>query len=458
MNIQIQAQSQFFSVPVSDQGESMNLIIRHKQEFMQLSIIPADPDRALFTAHYRLPFPAEGTVLDADPRLLEYLIWQNHQPEKKPDPAHSHPRFHFSPNQGWINDPNGMYWQDGLWHLFFQHNPLSSGWGNMHWGHAVSKDLLHWEEKEIALYPDSTGTMYSGSAVIDHKNSADFGKDAVLLFYTARSDTTPHTGSQCMAVVQNGEYVKYKMNPLIPCMEGFVERDPNIVFDPDSNIWRMALYSGNEEKKDFILLSSNDLLHWTETDRYLLPGDRECPGLRRMKDRITGQELWVFTAANGFYRVGTISAAGKVSFLTETKRFLYGDAYAGQFFYNAPSEKHIFMAWIRMSSGQFRSWSGCMTLPLEITLANGELEVTPAVDVPKTPVCWKEKITLHGPAGELIIDPQENTVRNGDKCFNINAAEQDWTGFLIQDEALVEYADARKRFFAAFYFSGVTLR
>lgn len=82
MNIQIQAQSQFFSVPVSDQGESMNLIIRHKQEFMQLSIIPADPDRALFTAHYRLPFPAEGTVLDADPRLLEYLIWQNHQPEK----------------------------------------------------------------------------------------------------------------------------------------------------------------------------------------------------------------------------------------------------------------------------------------------------------------------------------------------------------------------------------------
>lgn len=266
----------------------------------------------------------------------------------------------------------------------------------MHWGHAVSKDLLHWEEKEIALYPDSSGTMYSGSAVSDHRNSASYGKDAVLLYYTACSYDDAHTGSQCMALARDNEYVKYELNPLIPCMDGFQERDPNIAFDHTSGIWRMVLYSGNEEKKDFILLASEDLLHWNETDRYLLEGDRECPGLRRMKDRITQEESWGFTAANGFYRLGTISANGKISFLTETKRFLYGDAYAGQFFYNAPDDKHIFMAWVRMPSGLFKSWSGCMTLPLEITLANGELEVTPAVDVPMTPVCWKEKTVLRG--------------------------------------------------------------
>ena len=95
------------------------------------------------------------------------------------------PRFHFTARENWINDPNGLVYNDGVWHLFFQHNPESTVWGNMTWGHAVSNDLLHWRQLEHALYPDELGTMFSGSAVVDHEGTAGFGKGALLAFYTA---------------------------------------------------------------------------------------------------------------------------------------------------------------------------------------------------------------------------------------------------------------------------------
>ena len=95
------------------------------------------------------------------------------------------PQLHFSSRRGWNNDPNGLVWYDGEYHLFYQHNPFEKLWGNMHWGHAVSKDLLHWEELGIALEPDSLGTMFSGSAVIDRDNTAGWGRDALVAFYTA---------------------------------------------------------------------------------------------------------------------------------------------------------------------------------------------------------------------------------------------------------------------------------
>ena len=454
----IPAQTRFFAIPAGGSGKTFTLTIRCCTDFLSLQLIPVSPENAAYIAEYTLPFAPEETVLEADERVFEHLTWLDSLlPGREADSIKDqHPRFHFSPRCGWLNDPNGMYFKDGVWHLFFQHNPLGAYWRNMHWGHAVSHDLLHWEEKPIALYPDSTGTMYSGSAVIDHSGSAGFGKDAVLLYYTSCSYTVPSTATQNLAVLKEDKWVKYENNPVVPCLFNQEERDPNIAFDPDCGLWRMVIYLGDEETKEFMLLASRDLLQWQETDRYKIADDRECPGIRRMKDLVTGEYLWIFTAANGCYRIGRINESGKITFLSEADRFLYGDAYAGQFFYNAPDNRNIFMAWVRMPDSMFHSWSGCMTLPLEITLSDGKLEVSPAVDVPAVHVSWQEKTILHGSARELIIDPDEDMIRDGDRTVKINAGHQ-WSGYLLKDRALIEYFDEKKRFFAAFYFPDADL-
>ena len=130
------------------------------------------------------------------------------------------PQFHFTARENWINDPNGLVYQDGTWHLFFQHNTEATVWGRMWWGHAVSTDLLHWQQVDHALYPDETGSMFSGSAVIDHANTAGFGAGAMLIFYTAAGmhvdPVVPFT--QCLAVsTDNGAtFTKYEEIPWLP--------------------------------------------------------------------------------------------------------------------------------------------------------------------------------------------------------------------------------------------------
>ena len=123
------------------------------------------------------------------------------------------PQFHYSPRVGWGNDPNGLVWKDGEWHFFHQHNPFGIDWGNMHWAHAVSRDLVHWEWLGDKLFPDKFGTMYSGSAVVDRENTAGFGKEALVFLYTAAG----HPDSQCLAYSTDGRTLfKFEGNPVIP--------------------------------------------------------------------------------------------------------------------------------------------------------------------------------------------------------------------------------------------------
>ncbi|MDE5928899.1 MAG: hypothetical protein K2H03_00310, partial [Muribaculaceae bacterium] len=98
------------------------------------------------------------------------------------------PQIHYTPAQGWVNDPNGMFYADGVWHLYYQYNPSGNDWGNLSWGHATSADLIHWEEQPVALTPDELGMIFSGSAVIDKNNTAGFGANAVVAFYTSAAD------------------------------------------------------------------------------------------------------------------------------------------------------------------------------------------------------------------------------------------------------------------------------
>src|SRR5215469_9171856 len=170
------------------------------------------------------------------------------------------PQLHFSPRRGWLNDPNGLVFYEGKYHVFFQHNPYGWNWGNMHWGHAVGPDLIHWREVGEALYPDSLGPMFSGSAVVDWRNTSGFGRDGkppLVLFYTAAGNPTV----QCLAYSNDGgkTFTKYEQNPVV---EQFTpgNRDPKIIWHEASRRWVMVLYVESADKKHTIyFLTSPDL-------------------------------------------------------------------------------------------------------------------------------------------------------------------------------------------------------
>tara|TARA_Y100000310_G_scaffold345530_1_gene466054 strand:- start:4878 stop:5951 length:1074 start_codon:yes stop_codon:yes gene_type:complete len=238
------------------------------------------------------------------------------------------PQFHFSARENWINDPNGLVYRDGVWHLFFQHNPEATVWGNMTWGHAVSDDLMHWRQLEHALYPDEHGTMFSGSAVVDHENTAGFGDGALLVFYTAAGDFVepkrPHT--QCLAYsVDNGErWTKYAGNPVVQSFEAG-NRDPKVVWHPGTRQWIMALYLADDR---YCLLNSTDARAWTrfqdlrlegEWHLWILttghPGNLDASTIRRIAPGLCGIAVTALLADQGFgfrNELSAIKAADQV--------------------------------------------------------------------------------------------------------------------------------------------------
>ena len=291
-------------------------------------------------------------------------------------------QFHFSCRRGWLNDPNGLCFYRGICHLFYQHNPGGVVWGPMHWGHATSRDLLHWEEQEIALFPDEHGTIFSGGAVVDLMNVSGLGtveNPPLLFFYTAAG--TPFTQNLAVSLDGGRTLVRYAGNPVVPNLYGDEERDPSVAFDPEAGKWRMALYLG-DRSQEFALLESTNLLDWRETDRFPIEGGRECPELLRLKNRRTGGYRWVLLEANGRYLVGGIERG---RFLRENAGIFMlrpGDraGYAGQTFKNQPDGRCLYIAW-QQDIIRGDRFSQSMTLPVELRLEGGELRVFPAAEL-----------------------------------------------------------------------------
>jgi len=207
------------------------------------------------------------------------------------------PQFHYSSRVGWVNDPNGQIYHCGQWHLYYQHNPYGVKWGNMHWGHAVSRDLVRWQELPEALYPGELGEMFSGSAVADVRNSAGFqatSEPPLVAFFTG-------TANQCNQSIAFSNdcgrtWTNYASNPVLRTVVPG-NRDPKVFWHDPSKTWVMVLYLA---KNDFGLFGSTDLKRWTELSRLTLDGMNECPDLfPLMVDGRPEQLKWVFVAGHG---------------------------------------------------------------------------------------------------------------------------------------------------------------
>ena len=279
------------------------------------------------------------------------------------------PQVHFSTRRGWINDPNGLYYDQGIYHMFFQYNPADHNWGNMHWGHAISKDLMHWTELECALYPDEMGTMFSGSAIVDKENVAGLKEnenDTVLLYYTAAGNNSELSKdvkfTQCIAYSIDGgkSFVKYEKNPVVAHIEA-ENRDPKIIYSPEIGSYIMALYM-NENR--YTLFSSKNLLDWEVMQHLVLPEDSECPDFYPLP--VDGKVKWVLSGAADRYLIGDIEK-GKFKAVQTGKRLHYGsNSYAAQTFSNIDG-RIVRVAWDTMHVPE--SYFNCsMCFPTEMSL------------------------------------------------------------------------------------------
>lgn len=236
------------------------------------------------------------------------------------------PQIHFTVKSGWNNDPNGLLYLNGKYHMFYQYNPAGKTWGNMHWGHAESTDLIFWEEKDVALFPDEMGMMYSGSALIDRENKLGFGENTPIFYYTAASKNSV----QCLAYSLNGgeSLIKYLGNPIVPTIKG-ENRDPKVVFCPEIQAYVMALFV--DEPNHFAFLKSENLSDWEIFQNIDFEGDRECPDFFPLyTDK--GEKYWVFICAHDKYVLGKIENGQFVFGETKNMSAPSSVAYAGQTF------------------------------------------------------------------------------------------------------------------------------
>lgn len=316
------------------------------------------------------------------------------------------PVYHHTPVYGWMNDPNGMFYKDGVYHLYFQYNPYGSVWGNMHWGHSTSTDLMHWKFEGCAIVPDAWGAIFSGSCVVDHENTAGFGKEAVVAFYTsAKASPWGDVQSQSMAYsLDNGKtFVKYEGNPILTSSEKDF-RDPKVFWYAPGKHWVMMLAVGQHME----IYSSVNLKEWKKESEFgamqgAHGGVWECPDLVEIPVEGTREKKWVlicnlnpggpFGGSAAQYFVGSFDGKKFVNESpTQTKWMDWGkDNYATVTWNNAPDGRCIALGW--MSNWQYannvptRQYRSANTLARDLTLyREGQelyLKSTPSVEVKK---------------------------------------------------------------------------
>ena len=367
--------------------------------------------------------------------------------EKSTEEALYRPNFHFTPKANWMNDPNGMFYLNGKYHLYFQYYPEGNVWGPMHWGHAISEDMITWQEQQIALYPDELGLIFSGSAVVDTNNTSGFGKDgitpivAIYTYHNMDGEKAKEIDFQTQAIAYSLDegmtWVKYDKNPVIsnPGIKDF--RDPKVIWDANSSKWIMVLAAADK----IMFYSSKNLKDWDlESDFGQEFGQHdgmwECPDLFPIKIEGTDKTKWVLivsinpAAPNGGsgtqYFIGdfdgtkfTLDTNFKTQLQKQNAVWLdYGrDNYAGVTWSNIPEQdgRKLFIGW--MSNWEYardvptETWRSAMTIPRALKLKKSEnnylLVSNPVSELSKYISKTIIKDTLHVNRQKTIISKNE---------------------------------------------------
>lgn len=289
-----------------------------------------------FSLNFSKEVPGIEKIYQADKFVDEETLYNEHL----------RPQIHFSTRRGWSNDPNGLVYYQGEYHLFYQHNPYEINWGNMTWGHAVSRDLLHWKELSIAIEPDELGTIFSGSAVIDYENTSGFRKgdrDPLVAIYTA--DMWNKKQQQCIAYsLDSGRtFTKYEGNPVIPATRRFGsghERDPKVFWYEPTEHWVLVMH----DALNYSIYTSKNLKQW-EYQSSVDEGFWECPEMFELAvDGNPDNKKWVMYGVRGTYLIGEFDG---YRFTPETDMLRYnaGGMTAAQTYNDEPDGRRLQIGW-----------------------------------------------------------------------------------------------------------------
>ncbi|MDO6473115.1 glycoside hydrolase family 32 protein [Maribacter sp. 1_MG-2023] len=343
------------------------------------------------------------------------------------------PQYHFTPEEKWMNDPNGLVYKDSLYHLFYQYYPDSTIWGPMHWGHAVSKDMMVWKHKPIALFPDENGFIFSGSAVVDHNNTSGFGiKDnpamvAIFTYHDMAGEKAGQNDFQTQGIaysLDNGDsWTKYENNPVIENTGIKDFRDPKVFWNDKTEVWTMLLVAGDHLQ----IWNSPNLKEWKKVSEFgkdtgAHGGVWECPDLFPLKIEGTDEVKWVLLisinpgAPNGGsgtqYFIGDFDGTTFTTDQVEHKWIDLGrDNYAGVTYNDTPNNERIFIGW--MSNWDYaretptEKWRSAMTVPRALTLR----KVGDEVSLFNYPVIGFEKhVALAYPESIIKIQPTRKRI------------------------------------------------
>lgn len=350
----------YLLLPVEEKAKEARVSCLVDNQVVSTMNIRLAVDKVDYYVPYECPvMDVERTLLDIQGVKENAVCWEELRLSDSFDKTNREPfrpSYHFTPEYGWMNDPNGMVYKDGEYHLFYQYNPYGSVWGNMHWGHAVSSDLVSWEHLPVALAPDGLGAIFSGSCVVDENNTAGFGKGAIVAFYTSAGRS--QTQSMAYSLDNGRTFQKYSGNPVVTSnVRDF--RDPKVSWHEPTRKWVMVLAVGQELQ----FYSSPNLKDWAYESSFgegqgAHGGVWECPDLVQLSVKGTDRKKWVlicnlnpggpFGGSATQYFVGEFDGHRFVNESPEATKWMdYGkDHYATVTWSNVPAGRTIALAWM----------------------------------------------------------------------------------------------------------------